>query len=235
MVSLLSLVGVIGFTIKEAALKKISIFFVALSTGALLGGAFLHLLPEAVSKSNSLNIYLFLLSGIILFYFLEKVLKWQHQHLEDDDDIRTFTYMNMIGDAVHNFIDGLVIVSAFSISPQVGIATTAAVALHEIPQELGDFGVLIHGGFSKYKAIFWNFITAVTAILGVLVGYLLIGLVDNITLFFVPFAAGGFIYIAMSDLIPELHKENGVKKSMAYFIIVIIGLAFMYYTKILFG
>lgn len=233
-VSSLSLVGVIGFVLEDKSLKKISIFFVALSTGALLGGAFLHLLPEATSKDSSLNVYLSILLGIVLFYLLEKILKWHHGHIENKSDIHTFTYMNMVGDGVHNFIDGLVIVSAFSVSFEVGLATTLAVALHEIPQELGDFGVLIHGGFSKYRAIFWNFITAVTAVAGVLIGYWLIDKVNNIALFFVPFAAGGFIYIAMSDLIPELHKEKSLKKSMVYLAIVILGLVFMYFTKVMF-
>lgn len=234
-VSALSLVGIFGFMLNEKILKKISIFFVAFSTGALLGGAFLHLLPEAVAKTSGINVYVYLLLGIILFYFLERILKWRHHHIEDKNGVQLFTYMSLVGDGVHNFIDGLVIVSAFSISPEVGIATTIAVATHEIPQEFGDFGVLIHGGFSRYKAVLWNFLTAVTAIAGVLIGYLLIDKVDNISLFMLPFAAGGFIYISMSDLIPELHKEENLRKSLIYFMIFIAGLAFMYFTKIIFG
>jgi zinc and cadmium transporter len=114
------------------------------------------------------------------------------------------------------------------------LATTIAVASHEILQELGDFGVLVHGGFSKTKALFWNFTSALTAILGVFAGYILINSIDNITSFLLPFAAGGFIYISMSDLIPELHKENNLKKSFYNFAIFVLGLAFMYFTKVLF-
>lgn len=233
-ISALSLVGVFGFFVNEKLFKKISLFFVAFSTGALLGGAFLHLLPEAIVDVDSLNPYLYLLAGIILFFGLEKLLKWHHCHDQDDCDIYTFTYMSLIGDGIHNFIDGLIIVAAFNVSFEVGLATTIAVASHEIPQELSDFGVLVHGGFSRIKALMWNFLSAITAVIGVVVGYVLINNIENMSLILLPFAAGGFIYISMSDLIPELHKENNLKKSLIYFMIFMIGLVFMYMTKILF-
>jgi len=233
-ISLFSLVGVVGFSISDKRLRKISLFLVAFSTGALLGGAFLHLLPEAVEKTSGLNPYLFLLLGIMVFYLLERLLKWHHCHKEDGCEVHTFTYMSLFGDGLHNFIDGLLIVSAFSVSFEVGIATTIAVASHEIPQELGDFGVLIHGGFSKIKALAWNFVSALTAVLGAVTGYLLINSIDNVSLMLLPFAAGGFIYISMSDLIPELHKENNLKKSLTSFGIFVLGLGFMYLIKIIF-
>lgn len=233
-ISLLSLVGVFAFTIGDRFEKKISLFFVAFSTGALLGGAFLHLLPESISDPSSLEPYLYLLLGIIIFYMLERILKWHHCHNDGDCDVHTFTYMSLIGDGIHNFIDGLIIVSAFSVSFEVGLATTIAVASHEIPQELGDFFVLVHGGFSKMKALLWNFGSAATALVGAVVGYVLINNVENITSVVLPLAAGGFIYVSMSDLIPELHKENSLKKSLIYFAIFIVGLAFMYITKIAF-
>ncbi|MFZ2125554.1 MAG: ZIP family metal transporter [Candidatus Saccharimonadales bacterium] len=233
-ISLLSLIGVFAFMIGDKIEKKISMFFVAFSTGALLGGAFLHLLPESISDPSSLEPYLYLLLGIIIFYLLERLLKWHHCHNDGGCDVHTFTYMSLVGDGIHNFIDGLVIVSAFSVSFEVGLATTIAVASHEVPQELGDFFVLVHGGFSKIKALLWNFASATTAVIGALIGYILINNVENITSFVLPLAAGGFIYVSMSDLIPELHKENNLKKSLAYFTIFIIGLAFMYITKIAF-
>lgn len=233
-ISLLSLVGAVGLFVNEKVFKKITLFLVAFSTGALLGGAFLHLLPESIAVEESLNPYIYLLGGIIVFYALERLLKWHHCHKDDDCNVHTFTYMSLVGDGIHNFIDGLIIVSAFSVNFEAGLVTTIAVASHEIPQELGDFGVLIHGGFSKLKALMWNFMSAATAIVGVLVGYLLINNIDDISLILLPFAAGGFIYISMSDLIPELHKENNLKKSLIYFTIFIIGLVFMYVTKIIF-
>lgn len=234
LISLFSLCGAFGFMLKDKMIKKVSLFLVAFSTGALLGGAFLHLLPESISKTTGLDVYLYLLLGIIVFYVLERVLKWHHCHNGDGCDVHTFTYMSLVGDGIHNFIDGLVIVSAFYVSFEVGLATTVAVASHEIPQELGDFGVLIHGGFSKVKALIWNFASSVTAIIGVMIGYILVNNVENISLALLPFAAGGFIYISMSDLIPELHKESSLKKSLINFVIFVVGLAFMYFTKILF-
>lgn len=234
-VSLISLVGVFGFTMNDKLLKKVSLFFVAFSTGALLGGAFFHLLPEATKGGNDIKAYVYLIVGITIFYFLERILKWHHCHSSEEKcDDHLFTYMSLIGDSIHNFIDGLVIVSAFSVSFEVGLATTIAVISHEIPQEFSDFGVLIHGGFSRTKALIWNFISALIAMVGVFIGYLLVDNVKDISLFLLPFAAGGFIYVSMSDLIPELHKEESLKKSVAYFMIFIVGLIFMYLTKILF-
>lgn len=233
--SLLSLVGIFTFAIKKNKFKKLSMFLVAFSTGALLGGAFLHLLPESIVEKGNLEPYIYLLIGVVVFYVLERFLKWHHCHGEDDCGVHTFTYMSLIGDGVHNFIDGLIIISAFNISPEAGIATTLAIASHEIPQELSDFGVLIHGGFSKKKALVWNFLSATAAIAGVLIGFMLLNWVSHMSAFLLPFAAGGFIYISMSDLIPELHKENNLKKSFIYFSIFILGLVFMYLTKILFN
>lgn len=233
-ISLFSLIGAFGFALKDDLLKRISLFLVAFSTGALLGGAFFHLLPEAVDKMPSMDAFILLLAGIMTFYLLEKIMKWRHCHKEGECGIHIFTYMSLVGDGIHNFIDGLIIVSAFYINFEVGLATVIAVASHEIPQEMGDFGVLIHGGFSRGKALLWNFISALAAVLGVLIGYCLVSNVDNISLALLPFAAGGFVYISMADLIPELHKESGIKKSVLNFVLLAAGLIFMYITKIFF-
>jgi zinc and cadmium transporter len=232
-IGLMSLVGVVGFVFSDSFFKKISLFIVAFSTGALLGGAFLHLLPESISEIGSVTPYLYLLLGVIVFYVLERILKWHHCHDDEGDcGVHTFTYMSLIGDSVHNFIDGLVIVAAFFISPEVGIASVVAIASHEIPQELGDFAVLVHGGFSKTKALVWNLLSAATALIGVVVGYFLVNNIENISLALLPFAAGGFIYVSMSDLIPELHKESSLKRSLINFLMFVVGLAFMYFTKV---
>ena len=143
--------------------------------------------------------------------------------------------MNLIGDGIHNFIDGLIIAASFVINFPLGIATTIAVIAHEIPQELGDFGVLVYGGFTKLKALFFNFLTALTAILGAVIGFFLAGSVEGFVPFLIPFAAGGFIYIAASDLVPELHKEADLKKSILSFIFFLLGIIFMYVIKIIFG
>ncbi len=233
--SALSLVGIVTIGLKKKTLAKVSMILVAFSTGALIGGAFLHLLPEAIEISEGLNPFVYLLIGISVFFILERYLKWHHCHEEGECSVHTFTYMSLIGDAFHNFIDGLVVVSAFAVSTELGIITTLAVAAHELPQELGDFGVLIHGGFGKLKALFWNFFSSLSAILGVMIGYFAINSFDNLSAVLLPFAAGGFVYIAMSDLVPELHKEPKISKSAFNFLIFIIGIIFMYLMKIYFG
>lgn len=232
LISALSLVGIFTLFIKEKTVLKISMYLVAFSTGALLGGAFFHLLPEAIKCPVEIHPFIYLIIGLAVFFILERLLKWHHCHDEGKCDVHTFTYMSLFGDGLHNFIDGLVIVSAFMISKEVGIVTTIAVASHEIPQEIGDFGILIHGGFSRTKAILWNFLSALTALAGVIVGYFMINSFENVTSFLLPFAAGGFIYIAMSDLIPELHKEPKLSKSIINFLIFALGILFMLWIKL---
>lgn len=226
-ISLISFIGIFTLTIKDKFLDKIVLLLVSLSAGALMGGAFLHLLPESVELREGLDIFLFVLVGFALFFLIEKVLHWRHCH-KGECQIHTFTYMNLIGDSIHNFIDGLIMATSFVISIPLGMTTTIAIALHEIPQEIGDFGVLIYGGFTKKKALALNFLTALTAVLGGLIGFFISNMVENVKLFILPFAAGGFLYIAASDLIPEIRKETSLKKSMIYFGIFILGIFIMY-------
>ena len=233
-VSLISFVGVVTLALKDKILNKILLILIGLSAGALMGGAFLHLLPEAVEKSNGLDVYLFVLIGFILFFLIEKVLHWRHCH-KGECDVHTFHYMNLVGDSIHNFIDGLIMAASFVVSIPLGITTTIAIATHEIPQEIGDFGVLLYGGFSKKKAIMLNFVVALTAVLGGIVGYFVSNLIESIVLFILPFAAGGFIYIAATDLVPEIRKELDMKKYMATLFVFICGILIMWVTKVIFG
>jgi zinc and cadmium transporter len=230
-VSLISLVGIISLSIKEKLLNKILFLMVGFSAGALMGGAFLHLIPEAVEESSMGLVSISLLIGFALFFIIERVLHWHHCH-DGKCDVHTFTYMSLIGDSVHNLIDGLVIASSFVINIPLGIATTVAVITHEIPQELGDFAVLIYGGFSKLKAIIFNFLTGLIAVIGAVIGYFLASSIENFTAVLVPFAAGGFIYIAASDLIPELHKESKLNKSLLSFLFFVIGIVLMLLLKV---
>ena len=227
-VSLLSLIGIFFISIKANKLKDILIYMVSFSAGALMGDAFIHLLPEAVEKIGfGVQISLYILAGIGFFFILEKFIHWRHCHMPNEKGhVHHFAVMNLFGDLVHNFIDGLIIAASYLVSIPVGFATTIAVILHEIPQEIGDFGVLLHGGFSKRRAIFYNFITALAAIVGAVVG-LLLGRVEHFILFLTPFAAGGFIYIAGADLIPELHKEVKVSKSLFQFLFFCLGIIVM--------
>jgi len=230
LISFASLVGVFTLSIKEKILSKFLLFFISLSAGALMGGAFLHLLPEASEKLNNEYMYLIVLFSFILFFLIEKVLHWRHCH-KQNCDVHTFGYMNLFGDAVHNFIDGLVIAATFLIDIKLGIVTSFAIALHEIPQEIGDFGVLLYSGFSRQKALIANFLVALTAVFGGIFGYFLSFQIENITSYLLPFAAGGFIYIAASDLMPEIRKETSLKKSMLSFSIFLLGIAIMYLVK----
>ncbi|MAG27175.1 ZIP family metal transporter [Candidatus Pacearchaeota archaeon] len=212
-VSLVSLVGLFTLGIQIAKLRKALIYLISFSAGALFGDAFIHLLPEAVAENGfGINISLYFLLGIVIFFVLEKVIHWHHCHGDVLDEkhaeVHPFAYMNLIGDGLHNFLDGVIIAASYLVSIPAGIATTIAVALHEIPQEIGDFGVLIHGGFSKAKALLMNFGSALLAVLGAVVVFLVGSVVFDIEMILVPIAAGGFIYIAGSDLIPELHKHS---------------------------
>ncbi len=210
-VSIVSFVGVVTLSLNARKLKTILIYLISFSAGALLGDAFIHLLPEVVETSGfSVQISLLILAGILVFFILEKVIHWQHCHMpiDEGEHVHPFAYTNLIGDGMHNFIDGLIIGASYLVSIPTGLATTLAVVLHEIPQEIGDFGVLIHGGFSKGKALFLNFLSGVTAIFGAIIALVLANSVEGITSILVPLAAGGFIYIASADLIPELHKHS---------------------------
>ena len=163
LVSLISLVGIFTLAIKDILLHKVLFCLIGFSAGALIGSAFLHILPEALEKTNSINVFYYLILGIILFFLMERYLHWRHCH-DKDCHIHAFTYLNLFGEAFHNFIDGLAIAASFVISIKLGIVTTLAIIMHEIPKELGTFGVLIYGGFSRKKALFYNFISALMAI-----------------------------------------------------------------------
>ncbi|MFC1658543.1 ZIP family metal transporter [Candidatus Omnitrophota bacterium] len=225
-VSLISLIGIVTFGMKTGAFDRILVVLVGFAAGGLIGGAFLHLLPEAVAQCECEAVFFYALTGFTVFFLMERYLYWRHCH-SGVCDVHTFTYMNLIGDGVHNFTDGLIIAASFVADFKLGIITTLAVIFHEIPQEMGDFGILVYGGFSKSKALMFNFICALFAVLGAVVGYVLSTFTKNITLFLIAFTAGGFIYIAASDLIPELHKQKDIKRANIAFIAFILGLLFM--------
>ena len=228
-VSLISFIGIFTFSLKAEKLKKILIYFVAFSAGALFATAFLHLIPEVVEETGfNLKIPLFILLGIILFFIIEKIVCWNHCHIPiTKKHVHSFAIMNLVGDVFHNFLDGLIIAASYLVSIPLGITTTLAVIIHEIPQEISDFGILLHGGFSRKKALLINFATALTAVLGAVVGLLLSGFISGIEFILVPIAAGGFIYIAGSDLIPELHKGFNLRKSIWQLIMFIFGILVM--------
>ena len=238
-VSLMAFVGVLTLSIKKKWLEKALFILISLSAGGLLGDVFFHLLPELVEKEGGFtsNIAIMILTGIVGFYILEKFVIWHHHHnLETPDDHENHEHvhthslgiMNLAGDAFHNLLDGMIIGASFMISPVVGFSTTLAVILHEIPQEFGDFGVLIHSGFSVRKALFFNFLSGLVAVFGAVLVFYIGGYSETFSQYLIPLAAGSFIYIAGSDLIPELKKELGLKNSILQLLALIVGILIMF-------
>jgi len=229
-VSCVSFAGVVLLSIKESTLKKILLYLVSFSTGALFANVFVHLLPEIAEESTDLHrSFLFVLGGIILSFIIEKFIHWHHCHsLECDNHIHPVGKMVLIGDGAHNITDGILIATTYLVSVPLGIATTIAVALHEIPQEIGDFGVLVHSGYTRIQAILLNFLSAITAFLGAFLVIVLRERVGNIEMILLPLVAGNFLYIAGSDLIPELHKETRFKQALLQLFFMILGVALMF-------
>ena len=228
-VSLIAFIGIVFIGLKENVLKRILMALVSFASGTLLGGALLHLLPEASTNLDATTISYYVILGIVSFFALEKFLYWRHCH-EEECPVHMFVYLNLVGDGIHNFIDGMVIAATFMLRFDLGITTTLAVIFHEIPQEIGDFGVLIYGGFSKNRALVYNFISAITAILGATTTYFLT-YVQSVETLLVPFAAGGFIYIAATDLMPELHKKFQAVGSVVQLLAITLGIGLMAYLK----
>lgn len=239
-VSIIALIGIVTLSIEERMLRKYLYLMVALAVGALLGDAFIHLIPESTAELGATNAALWVIGGILVFFVLEKVLHWHH-HGDDEEHtqcgeiikgehpgkVHPVGYMIIASDALHNFLDGVIIAAAYFVSIEVGIATTLAVILHEIPQEIGDFGVLLHAGWSKARAILVNFLTALTALVGAVIVLILHEVAGPLVQILVPIAAGGFIYIAASDLIPELHKSESKKVGHSFAQLLAIGVGIL--------
>ena len=233
-VSLVSLVGVITLLWNDKRLHKLLLILVSVSAGTLLGDSFLHLLPETVEAQGFTPLLsLLLLAGILVFFILEKGIHAHHYDVPSSQPVlhkpqkHHLGSLILLGDGLHNFMDGLAIAAAYLVNVPVGVATTIAVVLHEIPQEIADFGVLLYAGFSKKKALFYNFLSALTAVAGAIVGLILGSKVESSALYILPFTAGGFLYIACSSLIPELHKECGWKESIWQVMAFVAGIAIM--------
>ena len=227
-ISALSLLGAVTLTIAPQTLRKGLIVLVAFAAGALLGDAFMHILPEIAESETGLDLYasVALVAGVIVFFVLEKVLHWHHSHLPTEEVMHPVATMNLIGDGLHNFIDGAIVAAAFTVSPEVGIPTAVAVALHEIPQELGDFGILVHSGVKPKRALLLNFLTGLMSIAGGAIA-LFLASTTAIERPLLPFTAGAFVYIASTDLMPELHREPEPIKSAIQVAGLVAGVATM--------
>ena len=236
-ISLTAWIGVLTLFLQDELVDEILLGLVALAAGSLIGGAFLHLLPRAIADAgttDTLPLFLYLISGFCLFYVLEQFLHWHHHHTATHEH-EPVSYLVLISDTLHNFIDGLVIAGAFLLSIPLGIVTSLAIALHEIPQEIGDFGVLVYSGFDRRQALLLNYLTQTTVILGGITGFFLSDIVTGLPIFLLPFAAGNFIYIASSDLIPEIKHEENLLRSSLYFLVFLIGITLMLGIRLLHG
>ena len=228
-VSLISLIGVFFLSIKGNKLNKIIHILVSFATGALFGDVFIHLMPKIAERGFTTAASFSILSGLLVFFIIEKFVQWHHCHHPEHvhHKEKPLATMNLVGDGLHNFIDGMIIAGSYLLSFELGLATTLAVLLHEIPQEIGDFAVLLYSGFSRAKALLFNFLSALTSVVGAIFVLVLAG-AQQFT-FLIPFTAGGFLYIAGADLLPELHKEKySFKTAFMQLISIVAGIAVMY-------
>jgi len=231
-VSLISLIGVVFFWVNQKWVDKIVPWLVAFAAGTLLAAAWFDLIPESLAGLGE-SAFIWIVAGILLFLLFEQVLHWHHEHGHDCDECdhrhKAVGYAVLVGDGLHNFLDGVLIASAFMASFPVGVATTMAVMFHEIPQELGDFGVLLHSGFSRTKALYFNFISALAAVAGGLVAYFALNSVQNSIPYIVAIGAGGFLYIALTDLFAELKGGKNIMLRLGQMIVLIFGMLLIYY------
>lgn len=229
-VSLVSLIGIATLMLGVRRIDRVIPLLISLAVGALFGDAFIHLLPQAFGEStNEVLTSLYIIVGILLFLVMESLLHWHHEHhTQTLNPIHPVGRVILVSDGVHNLMDGLIIGASYLVSVPVGLATTLAVLLHEVPQELGDFGVLVHAGFTPRRALTLNFLSAILAVVGVVISLLLGGDGSRYTTAMVPLIAGGFIYIAGADLIPELHKEHEFRASLAQIAVVLVGIGLMF-------
>ena len=226
-VSLISLISIFTLGIKQERLQSILLYLVSFSAGALLGDVFIHILPEIMQGETALQNGSYVLVGIMLFFVLERLLMWHHSHSSHEEEIHSVVYLTIVGDALHNFLDGVAIAAAFLISIPVGIATATAVIFHEIPQEIGQFAILVHGGWSRKKALLYNFFSALTAIAGALLVLVFAQDFQEAPAVLLGLSAASFIYIAMSDLIPELQKERHLGRFMLQLVWMTAGIGVM--------
>ncbi|MFH1088542.1 MAG: ZIP family metal transporter [Patescibacteria group bacterium] len=231
-VSLASLVGVVFFFLQEKLVDKFIPWLVAFAAGALLSAAWFDLIPESLAKLSN-DTFIWVLVGILLFLMFEQVLHWHHEHRRDcetcDHRHQVVGYSVLLGDGLHNFLDGVLIATAFMVSIPIGITTTVAVLFHEIPQELGDYGVLLHSGFTKTRALYFNFLSALTAVVSALVAYFALQNIQQVLPYIIAVGAGGFLYIALTDLFAELKGGKQLSLRFGQLLVLISGVIIIYF------
>ncbi len=228
LVSMASLIGIVLLVLNKDFFEKVQSLLVSFAIGTMLGGAIVHLLPESLEHDHTRIRSLFVVISIIVFFVLEKVLNIYHKQTHTESNIKTFGVLNLIADSLHNFIDGVLIAAAFLIDISTGIVATIAVLAHELPQEFGDFAVLMKAGFTRKKALLFNLLSALSAVLGAVIVLIFPHLRTELSGYILPFAAGGFLYIALADLLPELQKKNSIKGSFFQFLFIVFGVGLMW-------
>jgi zinc and cadmium transporter len=224
--SALALVGMITVVLPREVLARTVLPMVGLAAGSLLGGAFFHMLPESVDAlGNGIGVYLALIAGFLVFFVLEQFLRWHHCHRAEHTAHRPLGHLILLADGLHNLIGGLAVGGAFVVDIRVGVVTWLVAAAHEVPQELGDFGVLVHSGWRPRSALAWNFASALTFLVGTLAAYFLADHID--VAYLLPFAAGNFIYIASADLLPEIASESRTRDKITTSLSFVTGLALL--------
>jgi zinc and cadmium transporter len=227
------MLGLLVLFVREKIMHKILWVLIAFSAGTILGTAYLELLPEALEIVGNSEAFIYITVGFVAFFFLERYIYWSHGHSHEFEDVKSpldsrmtknFAYLNVIGDGIHNFVDGMIIATSFLIEFEVGLAATIAVIFHELPQELGDYGILIYSGFKRNQALIINFMAALTVVLGGVFAIIFIEAVEALSGLLLAFSAGGFIYLAASELIPELQEEKRLSLSLIQFTIFILGI-----------
>jgi len=227
LMSAIALIGSATLLLRPAILERIVMPLVAFAAGSLLGGAFFHMLPAAAAGGGDLDaVFAWTMLGFVVFFALEQFLHWHHCHRASADCRKPLTYLILLGDGLHNFLGGLGVAGVFLIDVRLGLAAWLAAVAHEIPQELGDFGVLIHGGWKRGQALLFNFLSGLTFLAGALVTWFAAQTVD--VSFLVPFAAGNFLYIGASDLVPEVNKHRSASTSAIHFVAFAAGLAILW-------
>jgi zinc and cadmium transporter len=238
LISLVAVVAIIPVLMKKKLSKHFLLVLLSLSVGTLLGGVFIHFLPEMAEQGYTLGTAIYILLGFLVFFVIEKFVHYRHKkNCQHGNCGHGHAYhlapLNLIGDGVHNFLDGMVIAGSYIVSIPLGIAATISILFHEVPQEIADFGVLLYSGMSKLKAVMFNLLSAATAIVGAVLGLFLAGKTANFTLFIIPFAAGSFLYIAASNLVPELHRHCKLWDTVLHLVAILVGVGIMVLVSLL--
>ncbi len=239
LVSIIAVFAAIPFFMKKQIPHSVLIVLMSLSVGTLLGGVFLHFLPELVEEGYTTSVALSIIAGFLVFLLLEKFIHWHHSKKAEDgcgcghSHAYHLAPLNIIGDGMHNFLDGLVIAGSYAVSLPLGIAATISVIFHEIPQEIADFGILLYAGLTKTRALLFNFLSATAAIAGAIVGIIFTEKIHGFSNIIIPFAIGNFVYIAASNLVPELHKHCKITETIIHIIAICAGVGIMLLVAIL--